>query len=364
MKIVIIPKSISHSEKNLEYIDHIDIRGLSQYLQPIWADAPDSLYLSFVRQEDFDFENDYLMKLKDDTVIFFIGLSQKAKEFIKQNTKFKIAAWGNFYNLHAANNGYEVLNKIDVIFDQGWFKGKQATYHDKTFFSPFGFNSKMHDDLSYQFDRTSAYKDLIIFNGSNDQYRDDGIRTLILNELANRGYKIEVISYHKDRDAWEIPNHWTNLKTKLDDRVTYSNNEWDINKFLNCLCVLDIPFVDHSIYSFVKEDVVINDDYLQSVLYRGWGCYKHGALGSRLLTLDCQMHRELGFDETNCSFYSGKPEKFDEIIASIIKQIELIKKEEFEDRLMKQQMLRLLFMREHTYEKRWRFMIDVVKSNI
>jgi len=355
-RLCIFTKSWEHNVRGqLAYIDHQDPVALASYISRAYHDKESKFTIDLKHQEEAPlFINDY-------DVLFFVGLSKAAKRLIAENHNKKFAAYGNFYDLYASNNP-ELLNNIDVIFDQGHFKGAMQPHHKNTFFVPYGFNHTIFYDFG-TIKPNDAYKKLVIFNGSNDRFRHDRVRTKVINGLSRLGFDMEIISYHHNREAWHIRNHWTNDVEILDTAVKYSTNEWDIEKLISAACVVDIPFTDHAPESFERPEIPEREDYYNNVSYRGWGIYKYGALGCNVLTYDCAMHRALGLNETNSTFYNSNPSNIDAMVDEIsTKIVNMILYENKKDKVQRQKNLRKLFSEQHQYTHRWKFMLEKVEE--
>ena len=89
----------------------------------------------------------------------------------------------------------------------------------------------------------------------------------------------------------------------------------------------------------------------------GWNIFRSGFNGSNLITYDCEMNRNIGLNEQNCNFYKSNIENLNylgEELEYIIKNSDINKAQN------KKNNLRNLFSKNHTYEKRWSYIIEKI----
>ena len=184
----------------------------------------------------------------------------------------------------------------------------------------------------------------ILFSGSPRFNRKDNYRQKLINILIKKNIKVLICAPKKiwKQSEFKIDNDYEKNLFFADHNYWATKTLYENSKF-----VLDLPWLDTIIPKLEEK--------FDPQFALGWNVFRSSFNGSNLITYDCEMNRNLGLNENNCNFYKSNIEKITNIgdeIENIIKNTDKTKIE------YKKNNLKNLFIKNHTYDQRWSFIID------
>tara|TARA_B100000029_G_scaffold476947_1_gene521511 strand:- start:5438 stop:6481 length:1044 start_codon:yes stop_codon:yes gene_type:complete len=282
----------------------------------------------------------------------FLGFDSSIFKIKENFTSSKFCIWAKCYASSIDNKLSSIYEEFDYIFDSCFLNilNKKKNY----FYLP----TAIHKNYNYSFlkktylsffnkkiDNQIENADLI-FSGSPRFNRRDNYRQELISLLSKKNIKILICSSKK---LWMKSNFKTN--TSNENNIQFiSSNYWATGRvYNNAKFVLDLPWLDTVIEKLEKN--------YDPQFALGWNVFRSGYNGANLITYKCDMNKDIGLNEQNCSFYSSNVENIANLadeIEYIIKNIDKAKIQYMKSNLKKH------FVENHTYHKRWNFIIDKI----
>ena len=282
----------------------------------------------------------------------FLGFDSSILKIKKDFNSSKFCIWAKCYSSSTDNKINSIYDEFDFIFDSCFLNifNKKRNY----FYLP----TAIHTNYTYSFlkktylsffkkkmDQQTKYADMI-FSGSPRFNRKDNYRQELIGLLAKKNIKILICSSKK---LWMKSNFQINSNFKKNIQFV-SSNYWATGRiYNNAKFVLDLPWLDTIIEKLEKN--------YDPQFALGWNIFRSGYNGANLITYKCDMNKDIGLNDENCSFYSSNIENIQNLadeIEFIIKNVDKAKIQYMKSNLKK------LFMEKHTYHKRWNFIIDKI----
>ena len=301
----------------------------------------------------YDLMTNYKSYLKwEPNHIIFLGFDSKLIKIQKLFIKSKFSIWAKCYSSFIKNEYKHFYHNLDYIFDSCYFNKfeNEDNYH----YLPTG----MHKTFKHKFLKRiylSFFKKKIIsqskeadiiFSGSPRFNRGDNYRQRLVNILIKRGIKILICAPKKlwIKSNFKIDNNYEKNLSFAGHNYWATREQYENSRF-----VLDLPWLDTIIPDLEKN--------FDPQFALGWNVFRSGYFGSNLITYDCEMNRNIGLNEQNCNFYKSNIENLNylgEELEYIIKNSDINKAQN------KKNNLRNLFNKNHTYEKRWNYIIEKI----
>ena len=284
--------------------------------------------------------------------IIFLGFDKKFLKIQKLFINSKSSIWAKCYSSFIEKENEQFYNNLAYIFDSCYFNifGKKKNYY----YLPTAIHEKYKNKILRRIYLSFLRKKIIaqskdadiIFSGSPRFNRDDNYRQKLLNILIKKGIKILICAPKK---LWIKSNF--KIDTDYEKNLTFaSHNYWATKEqYENAKFVLDLPWLDTIIPELEKD--------FDPQFALGWNVFRSGYYGSNLITYDCQMNRNIGLSDANCNFYRSNIENLN----FLSEELEYIIKNTDSNKIQhKKNNLKNLFHKNHTYEKRWIFIIKKI----
>ena len=289
------------------------------------------------------------VNLKPNYVIF-LGFDPIVLDIRSFFNNSKFAIWAKCYSSSIKEEFKQFYNGLNFIFDSchlnNLSKNKNYYYLPTAIHKDFNYSFLKKLYLSF-FEKklvNQTKKVDILFSGSPRFNRKDNYRQKLINILIKKNIKVLICAPKKiwKQSEFKIDNDYEKNLFFADHNYWATKTLYENSKF-----VLDLPWLDTIIPKLEEK--------FDPQFALGWNVFRSSFNGSNLITYDCEMNRNLGLNENNCNFYKSNIEKITNIgdeIENIIKNTDKTKIE------YKKNNLKNLFIKNHTYDQRWSFIID------
>ncbi len=287
--------------------------------------------------------------------VIFLGFDPINLKIKNSFLNSKFALWAKCYSSSKKNEFKKFYEELDFIFDSCYLnilKEKKNYFYLPT---------AIHDNFKYKFFKQiylSCYQKTllnqvnkvdVIFSGSPRFNRKDNYRQNLINLLIKRDIKVLICAPKK---LWKKSNF--NIDKNFEKNLFFSNhNYWATSEiYEKSKFVLDLPWLDTIIPELEEK--------FDPQFALGWNVFRSGFHGSNLISYDCDMNRNIGLNETNCSFYKSSINDLPKLADEIEQIIKNVDKKKIEYKKLK---IKKNFTENHTYFHRWNFIISKLSIN-